>query len=202
LVRLEQARQSTEVQRDAALLGAALGWVANPVIRRRGTVVGNLIANTPGAELPAVALALGASFVFAGSQVPVPTDIDRPVTGMVTHVLWPRADMAAGFYEVSRRDGHSPVVCAGVAIDSAAFLAYVGIGGVCARPFRGNAVERVVAAAWPELPALDHLASALQRDVNQPLYADVQASADYRIDVAPTVICRAVDKARRAAGIT
>src|SRR5260370_176086 len=61
LGRQEQARLSSVVRAEVCGLSQALDWVASPVIRERGTVVGNLIANTPGAELPAVAIALGAS---------------------------------------------------------------------------------------------------------------------------------------------
>src|SRR5260370_40495341 len=53
LVRQEQARLSSAVRDEVCGLSEALDWVASPVIRERGTVVGNLDANTPGAELPA-----------------------------------------------------------------------------------------------------------------------------------------------------
>ena len=57
-VRLEAARTDPLVRAHAPLLAAALAWVANPAVRRRGTLVGNLVQNGPGAEAPAaVALA-------------------------------------------------------------------------------------------------------------------------------------------------
>jgi carbon-monoxide dehydrogenase medium subunit len=98
LVRQEQALRCPIVRDHTAGVAQALAWVANPVVRRRGTVIGNLVTNSPGAELPAVALALGAEFVLQypdrvatvpaadllGPNQKLPSDV------MVTHVLWPR----------------------------------------------------------------------------------------------------------------
>src|ERR1700728_3728907 len=120
LVRQEQALRSPVVRQEVAGLAAALAWVANPVVRQRGTVIGNLVTNSPGAELPAVALALGAEFAVrhADGEEIVPAAAllgpqqGVPLHAMITHVLWPRRPAGAGFYEVARRDGHAPVVSA------------------------------------------------------------------------------------------
>lgn len=203
LVRLEQARQSAEVRRHVALLAAALAWVANPVVRRRGTVVGNLVANTPGAELPAVARTLDAQFTLGHSDevLSAESQLSRQAAGgLVTHVLWPRSAMAAGFWEVSRRNGHSPIVGAAVSVGDGDCR--VGVSGVCARALRAETVARVIDSAWPALPSMSRLVAALHADLDQPVHADVQANATYRLDVAPTVIRRAVQQARRAAGLS
>src|SRR5580658_418603 len=68
LVRQEQALRSPVVRQEVAGLAAALAWVANPVVRQRGTIIGNLVTNSPGAELPAVALALGAEFLVRDAR--------------------------------------------------------------------------------------------------------------------------------------
>jgi CO/xanthine dehydrogenase FAD-binding subunit len=98
LVRQEQALRSAIVREFIAGVAEALAWVANPVVRQRGTVVGNLVTNSPGAELPAVAMALGAQFVLrypdAEETVPAAALLGAgkklPLGVMVTHVLWPR----------------------------------------------------------------------------------------------------------------
>src|ERR1700722_5995812 len=49
-------------QQSIPLLSEALGWVAMPQVRSRGTVVGCLAQANPGGEVPVVSLALDAEF--------------------------------------------------------------------------------------------------------------------------------------------
>jgi len=201
LVRLEQARCSDLVKSELAVLAAALEWVGNPVIRRRGTVVGNLVMNAPGAELPAVAVALGAKFLIRtrdGNTTTNPAHQALPGGSMVTHVLWPRQTGCGGFHEVSRRDGHVGVVSAAVSQnrdDSREDIRAeirVGLSGICATGLACQAVARIIAAAQPAAPELRALAEALRADIgDRPLYGDLQAPIKYRLQVAPEVIRRA-----------
>lgn len=55
------------VRRHAGLLAQATGTVADPAVRHRGTFGGSLAHADPAGDLPAVALALGAEMVVAGS---------------------------------------------------------------------------------------------------------------------------------------
>lgn len=197
LVRLEQARCSAIVRAELAVLAAALGWVANPVIRRRGTVVGNLVMHAPGAELPAVAVALGADFLIRtpdGRTETIAAHAPVPAGTMVTHVLWPRRPGAGGFYEVSRREGHVGVVSAAVSCtgDAVHHDIRVGLSGICKTALACNAVAGVLTAAWPVVPPARALAPALRADIaERPLHGDLQAGANYRLAVAPEVIRRA-----------
>jgi carbon-monoxide dehydrogenase medium subunit len=197
LVRQEQALRSSIVRDYAAGVAEALAWVANPVVRARGTVVGNLMTNSPGAELPAVAIALGAEFVlqFPDRVATVPAaDLlganHKPSQdAMVTHVLWPRRTGPAGFYEVARRDGHAPVVSAMVSESRGDWR--VAVSGVCATGLSSPTMARVFARAYPRAPDLSDLAAALEADLTSPPYGDVHSSARYRLDVAPLVSRRA-----------
>ncbi len=206
LVRQERALRSASVRECIAGVAEALAWVANPVVRQRGTVVGNLVTNTPGAELPAVALALGAEFVLrsqnAEETVPALFLLGAgktvPPDAMVTHVLWPRRAGPAGFYEVARRDGHAPVVSALVAMSDGDCR--VAVSGVCATGLSCPATARIITQQFPRPPHTSDLARALQDDLTGPVYGDAFSSAHYRLDVAPQVIRRAADlMARQAA---
>lgn len=197
LVRLEQARCSAMVGSELPVLAAALGWVANPVIRRRGTVVGNLVMNAPGAELAAVAVALGADFLIRnpeGITETIPAQHPVPAGTMVTHVLWPRESGAGGFYEVSRREGHVGVVSAAVSCARVGVHndVRVGVSGICKTALACDAVASVLAAAWPAVPDSRAIAAALRADLaDRPLHGDLQAGPQYRLAVAPEVIRRA-----------
>jgi len=178
-------------------LAAALAWVANPVIRQRGTVVGNLATNGPAAELPAVALALGAKFIVRHADgediLPAPALLgarERTLAhAMITHVLWPRRPAAAGFYEVARRDGHVPVVSSLVTLDGGDCR--VALSGVCRNGLSCPSMARAIARRFPGLPAIAELADALRDDLTGPVYSDTYSSARYRLEVAPVVSQRA-----------
>ncbi len=197
LVRQEHALCSSVVRECIAGVAEALAWVANPVVRQRGTVVGNLVTNGPGAELPAVAMALGAEFVLrypnAEETVPAAAVIGAghtlPPNAVVTHVLWPRRAGPAGFYEVARRDGHAPVVSAMVTLNDGDCR--VAMSGVCATGLSCPSMARVIAREFPRTPRMGDLASALQDDLTGPVFGDLYSSARYRLEVAPVVIQRA-----------
>ena len=205
LVRQEQARLSAAVRLEVPGLGEALDWVASPVIRERGTVIGNLVANTPGAELPAVALALGARLVVrdGGGE----REIDaaallgtgrQPSAGMlVTHVLWPRSAGYGGFHEVARRDGHAPVVGAMVSVSGG--RCHVGLCGVTAVGMTCPQVAGAILGHWPEIPATDEIGRLLDSDLRLPVMGTAFVDAAYRRDVAPVVIQRAALAAAAAA---
>jgi carbon-monoxide dehydrogenase medium subunit len=197
LVRQEQALRSSVVRECVAGLAEALAWVGNPVVRQRGTVIGNLVANTPGAELPAVAIALGAQFVVrhpdAEETVPAAALLGAgktlPPNAMVTHVLWPRHAGAAGFYEVARRDGHAPVVSAMVTMSDDGCR--VAVSGVCANGLSCPNMAGIIAHDFPHPPSARDLSGALQEDLTGPVYGDAHSNSRYRLDVAPLVTLRA-----------
>jgi carbon-monoxide dehydrogenase medium subunit len=204
LVRQEQARRSVLVREEVPGLAAALGWVANPVIRQRGTVIGNLVTNAPGSELPAVALALQAQFVVRSAQGEevrsahdlLAADQGLPPHLMVTHVLWPRRPARAAFYEVARRDGHTPVVSALVTLTGTDCR--VALSGVAATGLSCASVAQRIARRFPQVPEVAEIAAALGEDLKEPLHADAWTGARYRLEVAPVVIRRAAERMARS----
>jgi aerobic carbon-monoxide dehydrogenase medium subunit len=197
LVRQEQALRSPIVRRDVAGLAAALAWIANPVVRQRGTVIGNLVTNSPGAELPAVAVALGAEFVVryvngeetVAARALLDPSQGVPAQAMITHVLWPRRPAHAGFYEVARREGHAPVVSSLVTLTGDDCR--VALSGVSPTGLACPSMARVIAERFPRLPEAGDLAGALREDLKGSVYSDAYSSARYRLEVAPVVSQRA-----------
>ncbi len=193
LVRLEQARLSPAVGAELAVVRAALAHVANPAIRQRGTVVGNLVANTQGAELPAVAAALGAELLISfrdGRSSRQHAADHIPADTMVTHVLWPRQGGACGFKEVSRRDGHGVLVCA--ALSRGPGGVSVGVGGVCAGGLACPQLASLLTSSSPGVPERSALAAALARDVaGRTLHDDGQAGATYRLAMGAEMVRQA-----------
>ncbi len=198
LVRQEQARLSPVVRAEICGLREALEWVASPVIRERGTVVGNLVANAPGTELPAVAVALGAQFTICdrdGERHVAAADLlgsggRLAAHALVTHVLWPRSPGLAGFYEVARRAGHAPVV--GALVSWNRERCRVGVCGVTPTAVACASVARVIFGRFPAAPDVAVIEEFLEQDLREAAFDDAFVSARYRREVAPVVIQRAV----------
>src|SRR5262245_1856530 len=70
LVRQEMLEHSAVVREHAPLIAAAIPHVGHPAIRTRGTVGGSLVLADPAAELPACAVALGATIRVASRRGP------------------------------------------------------------------------------------------------------------------------------------
>jgi carbon-monoxide dehydrogenase medium subunit len=68
LTRHAEIERSPEIARHLPLVAAAMPHIAHPAIRNRGTFGGSCALADPAAELPACALALGATFIAAGKK--------------------------------------------------------------------------------------------------------------------------------------
>ena len=68
LTRHVELERSPEIAKHLPLVAAAMPHIAHPAIRNRGTFGGSCALADPAAELPACALALGATFVVAGKK--------------------------------------------------------------------------------------------------------------------------------------
>jgi carbon-monoxide dehydrogenase medium subunit len=68
LTRHVELERSPDIAKQLPLVAAAVPYIAHPAIRNRGTFGGSCALADPAAELPACALALGATFVVAGKK--------------------------------------------------------------------------------------------------------------------------------------
>lgn len=117
LVRHHDAATSAVVAEACPLLTQALPFVGHPSIRHRGTVAGSLAHADPAAELPAVALALGATMVATSVRGERRIASDDFFHSWFTTALEPDelltevrfraqpADTGSSFLEVARRHG-------------------------------------------------------------------------------------------------
>jgi carbon-monoxide dehydrogenase medium subunit len=68
LTRQVELERSEDIARHLPLIASAMPHIAHPAIRNRGTFGGSCALADPAAELPACALALGATFIVAGKK--------------------------------------------------------------------------------------------------------------------------------------
>ncbi len=219
MTRQRTAERSPVVAARLPLMTEALRWVGHPQIRNRGTVGGSLVHADPSAELPAIAAALGATFVITGPEgtrllssgeffVGYLTTAIEP-TEVLTEVRFPAISASAGcaFLEVARRHGDFALVgaaavvhpAAGHAVAAGRFrdirLAFIGVGP---GPVRIKEAE----AALEDRTFDDHLLADVARLIADRLDpdSDIQASAAYRKHVAGVLARRVLTAAAARAG--
>ena len=117
LVRQEALERSPLVREHAPLIAAAVPHIGHSAIRARGTIGGSLALADPAAELPACAVALGATIRArrrGGSRDIAADDFFRGIYTtalapgeIVTEIMLPRsaAGWRWGFEELARRHG-------------------------------------------------------------------------------------------------
>jgi carbon-monoxide dehydrogenase medium subunit len=213
MVTHRQAEQSRAVMQDTPLMAAAFPNIAHQAIRARGTVGGSVAHADPAAELPAVVLALEATMVAAGpgGEREIAANeffISNLVTALGPDEILTEIRLApasgrtgAAFEEVGRRQGDFALVGAGaqlrLADDGTVEDARACLTGVAAVPHRAYEVESLLVGNRLDPAVLDAAAEATREAVTPS--GDLHATADYRRDVAGTLMARAVAAAHARA---
>lgn len=198
--------ETSPALRDALpILPETAGYVAHQQIRWRSTLGGSLCHADPAAELPALAVALGARFQLRsadGARTVAAADFYRGAHGtarrpdeLLTEVEFPRhRALRFRFEEVSRRGGAGlPLVaaCVGLALDDEGTVtgARIAAAGVADRPLRLAAAEQALTGLRAGGPLTGTLDAAA--DAASPA-EDVHGDAAYRRALLRAVIRRAV----------
>jgi len=208
-----QALRSRAVAEAAPLIAQALPHVAHLAIRARGTVGGSIAHGDPAAELPAVVLALDATLVAvgpAGEREIAAADffLGNLVTSLapdevLTEIRVRPAPGSVGvaFDEVGRRQGDFALVGAGahVLLDARGGVAELRtcLTGVSPAPRRASEAESMLTGRPLSPEALD-AAAAATREALSP-HSDLHATAEYRRDVAGTLLARVIRSAEERA---
>jgi CO/xanthine dehydrogenase FAD-binding subunit len=187
------------------LLAKAMPWVGHAATRARGTIGGSLANADPAAEIPLIAVTLGATLQYRLGATTEELPAAQFFTGAMTTALPAGACLTAirfpvwtgpvgtGFHEVSARSSDFAYVSAAaqtIVEDGVCTRLSVGIGAVAEAPFRLDAVSAALEGGrFDERKARDAVRAALAQV--DPM-ADLHASADYRRRVATTLAVRAI----------
>lgn len=191
LVRLEAARCHPLVTTHLPMLAAALAWVANPAVRLRGTLVGNLVQYGPGAEAVAVAAAADARLLTPAGQSFDLGALPPDVFATAVRLRASPAGTRAAFIEVQRRFGHLGLVGCGIERrPDRGFV--VCFSGLCDPPVLAVALaDRLKAGECGQ----DVIAQAIEADLaGREVRADLHADASYRRAVAPVLARRVLQR--------
>jgi len=193
------------VREHAGLIAQATSTVADPAVRHRGTFGGALAHADPAGDLPAVAAALEAEFVVAGTggRRTVPASeffVDYLQTALepeevLVEVRIPKHTGWGYRYEKFHRVAQSWAIVGVAAVvrrDNGSIAeARVGLTNMGSTPIRATAVEQALAGAAPAgvAAAAEHAAEG-----TSPA-SDLNGKADYRQHLARVLTRRAVSAA-------
>ena len=195
LTRHHDVHTSDVLAREVPLLAHAAGEVGDPQIRHRGTIGGSVAHADPASDLPAVLLALDATFVARGSdesrEIPAGAffqslfETSLEPGELLTEIRVPKpAARGWSFQKFTQRAIDWAIV--GVAVQGQN-VALVNMGSV---PLRATAVEQALAGGASPADAAAHAAEGTSAP------ADIRASTAYREHLARVLVRRALTEAR------
>jgi CO/xanthine dehydrogenase FAD-binding subunit len=204
-----QAERDPVIRSSVPMLARVLPWVGHPPTRNRGTIGGSIANADPSAEIPLVAVTLGAEILLATTAGPtsVPADdffIGPMLTTMgrgdcissIRFPVWPHRRIGVGFLEISARRSDFAFVAAAAQValddDGRCLDVALGVGGVGDRPLLLDVSPLVGTELNPASVAEAVHASAADIDAT----SDLHASAAYRRRVAIVLCSRALEQAR------
>jgi carbon-monoxide dehydrogenase medium subunit len=205
MTRQRTAERSADVAAACPLMVQALQQVGHPQIRNRGTVGGSLAHADPAAELPTLAVCLGADLVMRGPSGERTVNARDFFTGFLSTVLAedeiltavriPAAGPGTGsaFEEVARRHGDFAMV--GVAAhvqlngDTIA-AASIALSGVDGQPVHAADAGAALAGQTPSDDVFAAAGAAASAGLDPT--SDLHASGAYRKHVAGVLVRRAL----------
>jgi CO/xanthine dehydrogenase FAD-binding subunit len=210
LTRQRDVERSPIVRRVAPLLHETMPFIAHMAIRNRGTVGGSLAHADPAAELPAIALALGARlharsrardrWIAAGEFFTGLFSTSLNPDELLVEIAVPRLPERSGcaFEEVSRRHGDYALAgsAAVVTLDARGrcIRARVVLLSVGDRPVVAERAGRILNGEVPSAPSIEAAAeAAASQDIDPP--TDIHASSEYRRHLAAVLMRRALGRA-------
>jgi aerobic carbon-monoxide dehydrogenase medium subunit len=202
------------IRQSIPLLSEALGWVAMPQVRSRGTVVGCLAQANAGGEVPVVSLALDAEFnillsggvrhrMSAEDVYGAETGTKLPPKSLIVSVSFRSRAVGEGwgFSEVQLRPGHFALVCCAATLllgeNGRVQSARIAVGGLTASPYRAHRAEKALLEADGDRDSAirdaAHIASA---ERPWPARTDLHATGAFREKAAVAAVARALTDAR------
>lgn len=199
---------SEAVRQHAALLAEAVGQVADPQVRHRGTIGGSLAHADPAGDLGAPILALDAELVVqgpGGERTVAATDFFEDLfetaladSEILTKIRIPKHTGWGAHYEKFVRTAQQwsiVAVAATVQTDGGTITtARIGLTNMGSTPLRATSVEEALVGR--SIDDLGDACASIAEGTNPP--SDLNGSADYRKHLATVLARRAVARAAAA----
>ena len=208
LERSDLIRSKYAILRDTAIV------IADPLVRNRATVGGNLAHGDPANDHPATMLALGAEIVATGSGGERTIPIDEFFTGLFATALspdeilteiripTPPAKSGGAYIKLERKVGDfaTAAAAAQVTLGNSGEIERVGIGltAVGPTPIKATEAEGFLQGKTPDVDTIAE-AARLAGEAASPT-ADRRGSVEYKREMSRVLTGRALAKALERAG--
>ena len=214
LVTETQLEQSSVVAERYPILLDTAKVIADPLVRNRATICGNIAHGDPANDHPATMLALGAQVVATGPDGTRAIDINEFFFGLFMTALGegeilteiripsPPANSGGAYVKLERKVGDYAVAGSAVQLaladDGTIASAGIGLTNLGIAPIRATAAE---AALTGQAPTDDAIVAAAQAaaDATEPI-ADRRGSIEYKQNMARVLTGRAIRTALSRAG--
>ncbi len=211
----ESALESSDVVRARyPILVDTAKVIADPLVRNRATIGGNLAHGDPGNDHPATMLALGAEVVVTGLKGERVIPVEKLFVGLLTTALKPDEILTevripvppprsgGAYVKLERKVGDYASAAAAVQLTLAASgtVERVGIGLTNAgpTPIKAGAAEAHLRGKKPDAAAVAETAR-LAAQAASPT-ADRRGTVEYKREMARVMTRRALEKALQRAG--
>ena len=193
-------------------LPEAAGWIADPMVRNRGTVGGNIAHADPASDLPTVLVALDATLHLRSpnGERTVKVDdffLDLFMTDLhdgeiITAVDVPMDGAGSAYAKLFNPASRYAIVGVAAKVkmkNGQCTDARVAIGGMTPTARRAPSVEQALVGQALDDSTIDSAAGRIVDDLGDEVMGDMHASAEYRRSVAPAYVAEAVRKAMERA---
>ena len=199
-----------------AALKEAAGMIGDPQVRNRGTVGGNVAHADPASDLPTVFLALNAIFHLAGPNGTRDVAAANFFTGLfetalnedeiVTAVSVPAeaSETGSGYAKLFNPASRYAMVgaCASITVglNGECTACSVAVGGLTPKATAAPSVSSMLVGKKLNDETIAAAAQAILNDLGDDVMGDIHANAEYRRQMAPVMVSRALQLASHRAG--
>jgi carbon-monoxide dehydrogenase medium subunit len=214
MTRQSALERSELIRKKYPILADAVPLIADPLVRNRGTVGGNVANGDPANDQPAIMIALGATLVARGSKGERTIAANKFYTGLYETALArdeilteiripvPPAKSGGAYQKLKRKTGDFAVAAVAVqmTLDAKGAVASCGIALTNAGPTPLEAADaaRFLAGKTPDAKTIAEAAKMAAAKCDPS--ADHRGSVEYKKDMARVLAVRALQTAFERAG--
>jgi carbon-monoxide dehydrogenase medium subunit len=214
MTRQATLERSDLIRTQYPILADAVPLIADPLVRNRGTIGGNVANGDPGNDQPAIMLALGATFVARGPKGERSIAANQFYKGLYETALArneilteiripaPPARSGGAYAKLKRKTGDFAVAAAAVQLTldakGAIERAAVALTNAALTPVEASDAAKFLAGKMPDDKTIAE-AAKLAGAKSAPS-ADRRGSVEYKKEMARVLTARALRKAVQRAG--